>query len=42
VFLNLPTYTWLNPHPDKVIKSIEIMPGNSKDMSLLVFGIAID
>ncbi len=41
VFLNLPTYTWLNSHPGKMIKSIEIMPGNSKDMSLLVFGIAI-
>ena len=42
VFVNLPTYTWTNPYPDKIIKSIEIMPGNTKDISLLVFGIALD
>jgi Glycosyl hydrolase family 20, catalytic domain len=42
LFVNLPTFTWVNPVPNKTIKSIEILPGNSKDMSLLLFGISLD
>jgi hypothetical protein len=41
-FINLPTFTWSNPHPDKRIKEIKVMSGNSKDMSLMVFGISLD
>ena len=42
LFVNIPTYTWPNPHPEKIIKSIEVLPGNTKDMTLLVFGITLD
>jgi len=41
-FINLQTYTWANPNPDKAIASIEVLPGNSKDMALLVFGVTVD
>ncbi|MFA7230148.1 MAG: hypothetical protein WC071_02645, partial [Victivallaceae bacterium] len=41
-FLNIPTFTWANPYPAKTITSIKIVPGNSKDMSLLLFGISLD
>jgi hypothetical protein len=37
--MNLPTYTWLNPHPEKTIASLEVRAGNSADMALLVFGV---
>jgi hypothetical protein len=41
-FINLPTYTWLNPQPEKTIAAIEIVPGNRQDVKLLVFGISLD
>ncbi len=42
VFINLPTLTWVNPLPDKTIKAIKIIPGNSKAMTLIVFSIMLD
>ncbi len=42
IFVNLPTFTWLNPYPEKTIDSIEVIPGNTETMSLLVFGISLD
>ncbi|MEK6793339.1 MAG: hypothetical protein AABZ39_01075 [Spirochaetota bacterium] len=41
-FVNIPTYTWVNPAPEKKIAAIEVMPGTSSDMALLVFGIAVE
>jgi hypothetical protein len=41
-FVNLPTYTWVNPSPEKGIDAIEIVPGSSKEMSLMLFGISIE
>jgi hypothetical protein len=42
ILVNIPTFTWINPLPDKVIESIEIMPGNSNKVSLLLFAVSID
>jgi hypothetical protein len=42
IFINLPTFTWVNPHPGKTIKAIKVIPGNSKDMALILFGISLD
>ena len=42
IFINLPTFTWVNPQPDKTITAIKVIPGNSKDMALILFGIAFD
>lgn len=41
-FMNLPTFTWPNPHPEKSISSIEARSGSSANMTLLLFGIALD
>ena len=41
-FVNLPTFTWVNPNAYKPIESIEARGGNSKDMSLLIFGISLE
>ncbi|MBI4978710.1 MAG: hypothetical protein HZC28_14620 [Spirochaetes bacterium] len=41
-FINLPTFTWVNPYPGKRIKEIEVVPGNSRNMTLLVFGVSLD
>lgn len=38
-FMNLPTFTWVNPHPAKTIASIEARSGSSAAMTLLLFGI---
>lgn len=42
IFVNLPTYTCVNPHPDKKIDSISILPGNTQALSLIVLGISLD
>jgi hypothetical protein len=42
VFMNLPTFTWPNPHPEKQISSIDVRAGSSQEMSLLLFGIALE
>ncbi len=41
-FMNLPTFTWPNPHPDKRIVSIEARSGSSSEMTLLLFGVALE
>ncbi len=41
-FFNLPVWTWRNQNPDKEIASVEILPGNSSGMDLLVFGVAVE
>ena len=41
-FVNLPTLSWLNPHPEKAIASIEARSGSSAAMCLLLFGITLD
>ncbi len=41
-FMNLPTFTWLNPHPEKTISSIEVRSGSSSEMTLLVFGVTLE
>ncbi|MGH8488174.1 MAG: family 20 glycosylhydrolase [Gammaproteobacteria bacterium] len=41
-FVNLPTFTWVNPYPQKEITSILVIPGNSAHSNLLVFGISIE
>ena len=40
--MNLPTFTWLNPHPEKTITSIEARSGNSAAMTLLVLGVTLE
>lgn len=41
-FMNLPTYTWPNPHPEKTISTIEARSGSSSEMTLLVFGVTLE
>ena len=41
-FINLPTYTWPNPHPEKTISTIEARSGSSSEMVLLVFGVTLE
>jgi len=41
-FVNIPTLTWVNPHPEKGIASVEVVPGQSSDMTLLVFGMTLE
>lgn len=42
MLMNLPTYTWVNPHPEKKIVAIDVLAGGMPDVSLLVFGVAIE
>ena len=41
-FFNMPVFYWTNPSPEKVIESVEILPGPMKNMDLLVFGVAVE
>lgn len=41
-FVNLSTFTWVNPYPQKEITSILVIPGPSAPTNLLVFGISIE
>lgn len=41
-FMNLPTFTWLNPHPERTIASIEARSGSSAEMTLLLFGVTLE
>jgi hypothetical protein len=40
VHLNLPTYTWKNPHPDQTIESITMRSGNREKMDLFLLGLS--
>ncbi len=40
--LNLPTYEWLNPSPEKNIDSVEILPGTLKGVDLLLYGLSAE
>ncbi|MFA6567865.1 MAG: family 20 glycosylhydrolase [Victivallales bacterium] len=41
-FFNLPVHVWNNPLPNKKIESIEIIPGATMGMSLLLFGMSVE
>jgi hypothetical protein len=41
-FVNLPTLAWRNPHPEKEIARIDLLPGSSPEIALLLFGVAIE
>ncbi len=41
-FVNVPTLTWVNPHPEKAIATITLRPGESKDMAVLLFGVTAE
>ncbi|MBN8216652.1 MAG: hypothetical protein J0L75_08405 [Spirochaetes bacterium] len=41
-FVNAPTYTWVNPHPERTIRAIEVKGGNRKDLNLALFGVTVE
>jgi len=42
IHLNIPSYTWINPFPDRSIREIEVVPSNHKDFTLVLYGLSID
>ena len=42
IHLNIPSYTWTNPFPNKLITEIEVIPGNCKDTALILYGLTLD
>lgn len=42
ILLNISSYTWINPLPDKIVKEIEVVPSNHKDITLVLYGLSID
>ncbi len=40
--VNIPTYTWINPHPNKELSCIELVPGNLEEVNLILLGISVD
>ncbi|MCF7855018.1 MAG: family 20 glycosylhydrolase, partial [Candidatus Pacebacteria bacterium] len=40
--VNIPTYTWVNPHPDKELARLEIIPGTLQGLELVLLGLALD
>lgn len=41
-FVNLPTFTWRNPWPDRKIIAIRVLPGNRRGVDLAVFGVYVE
>lgn len=41
-FVNIPTFTWTNPYPEKQIRRIDVLPGSAKGSTLLLFGVALE
>ncbi len=42
IHINIPSYTWINPFPNKEIREIEVEPSNHKDFTLVLYGLSID
>jgi len=42
IHLNIPSYTWINPFPDRLIREIEIVPSNHEDMTLVIYALSLD
>ncbi|HUT88616.1 MAG TPA: family 20 glycosylhydrolase [Thermoguttaceae bacterium] len=40
--VNIPTFTWENPHPETTIESLEIQPGNREGMDVIVYAVSLD
>jgi hypothetical protein len=41
-FVNVGSHTWKNPEPGRGVKSVRLLPGNSKDMGLALFGLTVE
>ncbi|MEA2012871.1 MAG: hypothetical protein U9O87_07325, partial [Verrucomicrobiota bacterium] len=42
IHINIPSYTWINPFPEKLISEIEVIPSNHEDITLVLYGLSID
>ncbi|MCC7491392.1 MAG: hypothetical protein IT204_03550 [Fimbriimonadaceae bacterium] len=41
-WLNLPTWTWINPHPERPVAAVTLLPGSRPEVSVVWLGLAVE